>query len=147
MKRFIAFLVFVGVFWVHCDVAKADNGYTYLGGAQNMPHCQIMAGNAGFAVATFGGYVNGIYFWNACFGSVKNTPTYGWYTVFLYDGEDRKKCKEKVYKDVSSATCELDGNDTFPRLVCEIRRSDERDLKRVSCVEKVVGPFSSNPRN
>jgi hypothetical protein len=43
--------------------------YTFLGGAASLAHCQIMAGQAGFNTATFGGYVNGIYYWNACLGS------------------------------------------------------------------------------
>jgi hypothetical protein len=43
--------------------------YTYLGGANSLAHCQKIAGRAGFTTATFGGYVNGIYYWNACLGS------------------------------------------------------------------------------
>lgn len=49
--------------------------YTYLGGAASLAHCQIIAGRAGFTTATFGGYVNGIYYWNACLGS-NSSPTY-----------------------------------------------------------------------
>jgi hypothetical protein len=43
--------------------------YTFLGGALNLRHCQQMAGDAGFGRATFGGFVNGVYYWNACLGS------------------------------------------------------------------------------
>jgi hypothetical protein len=60
---------FVVGFALICSAPAFGAQYTFLGGALNLQHCLKMAGDAGFGRGTFGGYVNGIYYWNACLGS------------------------------------------------------------------------------
>jgi len=54
--------------------AHAQVQYYYLGGANSLWHCAQIAGAYGFQYGTYGGYVNGIYYANACFGSNYRYP-------------------------------------------------------------------------
>ena len=152
MRYKFALWIALALFTARTESARAE-GYVYLGGAYSLADCQIIAGRYGYAVATFGGFVNGIYYWNACFGSGIGGGGGGigvtgkaWYRLFLFDGEDRRQCRDKVHAQVPSASCRLDGNSLFPRLVCSALQADEWRLQRVSCVENVVGPFNREPR-
>ncbi len=57
---------------VQGGISPIPNQYTYLRGSVNATQCSFMAGNAGYAYYRFGGYLNGVYYWNACFGRLYN---------------------------------------------------------------------------
>ena len=73
LKTIIFSAIVSSVAFLPSGKANADVGI-YLGTAWNVTDCQIKAGNAGYAFATFGGYVSGYYILNACFGSGVYTP-------------------------------------------------------------------------
>lgn len=59
------------VLWMSSTAAHAEQKH-YLGGAYNLDHCCRIAESAGYTRCTFGGYVGGLYYYNACFGSYKS---------------------------------------------------------------------------
>lgn len=62
----IAGLLFFGL--------NASAATYYLGGAYDARHCQQIAGQAGYPYCKFGGYHNGYYVTNGCFGITSNQP-------------------------------------------------------------------------
>lgn len=46
----------------------------YLGGAYNLQHCTSIAGQLGYPKCQYGGYYNGYYVLNGCFGIYYQTP-------------------------------------------------------------------------
>lgn len=117
--------------------AQAQNGYVYLGGAFSFPHCQQIAGAAGYTIATYGGFVNGIYVVNACFGSFAGGGSGD--LIRRYDvrvkTEDLATCKDDIEWEVSDVRCSENGR----YLRCVSRRGDiKAELDRVNCVDYVI---------
>jgi hypothetical protein len=73
MRKLLGLLVLVPTL-LAAGNAQARVQYVYLGGAWDLNHCAQIAGANNFGYATLGGYVNGIYYWNACFGSDYRYP-------------------------------------------------------------------------
>jgi hypothetical protein len=130
--------------------AVAQTGYTYLGPA----HCQILAGNAGFVIANYGGYVDGIYYFNACFGSVaidgggggSGGSTVKYLEVWMHSDEDKTACIRDIEWASPDVVCRP--HSSYNMADCRVRSRDvsraTSDIEFVRCVKQVIGPFDSS---
>ena len=111
--------------------------YTYLGGALNLGHCQQLAGAAGYQLATFGGYVNGIYYWNACFGSNLDNgedDRTQEFDVYVRRGYNDSDCADDIEYELRGVRCLTE---TRGLLSCRsYRGADRRDIESVRCVDE-----------
>lgn len=122
--------------------ASAQTGYVYLGGALSLPHCQQIAGASGYQIATFGGFVNGIYIFNACFGSNLGGGGGGQPTGMIrkydvYTAEyDTQKCAEDIEWIFANddVRCEVQG----VKIRCISRIGGVKNqIEQVDCVSDV----------
>lgn len=119
--------------------SKADTAY-YLGGALNPTRCSLLAGSLGYPRYQFGGFVNGVYFWNACFGIKGDAPNpWGEVTVFdVLAYEDSRSCANDIEFRVEGVSCRTQ---TDRALQCKTKRQDINTVKdliyKVKCVKDV----------
>lgn len=113
-------------------VIPVQNQLTYLGGAFNLGHCSQLAGAAGFQLATFGGYYNGVYLVNGCFGSNRNGGGNGNYVVTLAQGHRVGQCANSI-EDTGADIVRTQGNQIYITATNGLLRS----IRQLECVYSV----------
>jgi hypothetical protein len=139
--------------------ASVASGYAYLGEEASLGACDLLAGDSGYGLATFGGEIavagpfGTTLEWDpyACFGSdplpvpipVPPPPPPGGrqaFCLWLHDSADgsdpRAACAERIMSAYPDADCAPAANALFPRLRCYASESSFQ-LGLFNCVEQV----------
>lgn len=135
MKNLIAGLLTVAAVSVGAQATAAEATWTYLGGAMHLPHCQQIAGAYGYLYATYGGYVNGVYVFNACFGSNGAQDTSDIRKYDIYSNDDLTSCAADVEWQLGlDVRCEAQ----IDMIRCVSRRGGVKtEIENVDCVNRV----------
>jgi hypothetical protein len=174
MKKTLLSTIVFGLLLVASSRSLADGidySFTYLGGTASAADCAALAGSLGYREWAFGGYVGGIYYWNACLarnpaGPIVDpvNPSYGdcranggyadhpagdWYRVYVGDaihGRDVRNVANQIENhsnyDLRCFTdCEIE-----QKLHCRDARSQGEDRVKdmvldVRGVKDVIGSF------
>jgi hypothetical protein len=136
--------------------AQVSGPYVYFGRALNIQHCLQMVSAAGYRVATMGGYVYGIYDFNACFGSELLSSGGGsgdgtesqlsYFDVYAHAGSNLLTCVQDIEFEVNAVRCRV-ANESLNKLECKARSrtpSLKSDIEFVGCVADVLGPYTSH---